>query len=160
MVDDQSVAPSSHARPGLKWTGQLHERFLEVVSRLGGASSKCPSWFSALRWVPAITVGVCLFECRGDAQVGGEVDGRLWPHPLPAEDPVAGTFRLPPQSPMKIGRRRLVLYASPIAEVQARREAQFRSLQPWYGRRRWWWRRELPRKPEGPPSSHGVAEEI
>lgn len=37
---DSSLVLSSDAKPRLKWTLDLHERFIEAVNQLGGAESK------------------------------------------------------------------------------------------------------------------------
>lgn len=37
---DSGLMLSTDAKPRLKWTLDLHERFIEAVNRLGGAQSK------------------------------------------------------------------------------------------------------------------------
>lgn len=38
---DSGLVLSTDAKPRLKWTPDLHERFIEAVNQLGGADSKC-----------------------------------------------------------------------------------------------------------------------
>lgn len=42
---DSGLVLSSDAKPRLKWTLDLHERFIEAVNQLGGAESKHASIF-------------------------------------------------------------------------------------------------------------------
>lgn len=39
---DSGLVLSTDAKPRLKWTSDLHERFVEAVNQLGGADSKFP----------------------------------------------------------------------------------------------------------------------
>lgn len=38
---DSGLVLSTDAKPRLKWTPDLHERFIEAVNQLGGADSEC-----------------------------------------------------------------------------------------------------------------------
>ena len=38
---DSGLVLSTDAKPRLKWTQDLHERFIEAVNQLGGADSEC-----------------------------------------------------------------------------------------------------------------------
>lgn len=38
---DSGLVLSTDAKPRLKWTPELHERFIDAVNQLGGADSKC-----------------------------------------------------------------------------------------------------------------------
>lgn len=38
---DSGLVLSTDAKPRLKWTLDLHERFIEAVNQLGGADSEC-----------------------------------------------------------------------------------------------------------------------
>lgn len=38
---DSGLVLSTDAKPRLKWTPDLHERFIEAVKQLGGADSEC-----------------------------------------------------------------------------------------------------------------------
>lgn len=42
MKNNQSMhfVLSTHAKPRLKWTHQLHQRFIDAINQLGGAESK------------------------------------------------------------------------------------------------------------------------
>lgn len=40
---DTGLVLSTDAKPRLKWTPELHERFIEAVNQLGGADSKYSS---------------------------------------------------------------------------------------------------------------------
>uniref|UniRef100_A0A1D1XUC7 Myb family transcription factor APL n=1 Tax=Anthurium amnicola TaxID=1678845 RepID=A0A1D1XUC7_9ARAE len=56
MVDDQRLLPSSDAKQRLRWTRQLHERFVEAVSRLGGADKATPKSVMQLMGIPGLTL--------------------------------------------------------------------------------------------------------
>lgn len=48
---DSGLVLSTDAKPRLKWTPDLHARFIEAVNQLGGADSKYTYTHSLLVWI-------------------------------------------------------------------------------------------------------------
>uniref|UniRef100_A0A1D1YPH3 Myb family transcription factor APL n=1 Tax=Anthurium amnicola TaxID=1678845 RepID=A0A1D1YPH3_9ARAE len=56
MGDNQRLAVSPNSKPRLKWTRQLHEHFVEAVSRLGGAEKVTPKSVKRMMGIPGLTL--------------------------------------------------------------------------------------------------------
>ncbi|MQM05890.1 hypothetical protein Taro_038705 [Colocasia esculenta] len=56
MADTQRRVPSTQARSRLRWTRQLHERFVEAVSALGGTHKATPKSVKKAMGVPGLTL--------------------------------------------------------------------------------------------------------
>ncbi|GMH08251.1 hypothetical protein Nepgr_010091 [Nepenthes gracilis] len=53
---DSSLVLSTDAKPRLKWTPDLHERFIEAVNLLGGADKATPKTVMKLMGIPGLTL--------------------------------------------------------------------------------------------------------
>ncbi|GAB4851442.1 hypothetical protein Ancab_030844 [Ancistrocladus abbreviatus] len=53
---DSSLVLSTDAKPRLKWTPDLHERFIEAVNQLGGADKATPKTVLKLMGIPGLTL--------------------------------------------------------------------------------------------------------
>ncbi|XP_074306975.1 myb-related protein 1-like isoform X2 [Silene latifolia] len=53
---DSSLVLSTDAKPRLKWTTDLHERFVEAVNQLGGADKATPKTVMKLMGIPGLTL--------------------------------------------------------------------------------------------------------
>lgn len=53
---DTGLVLSTDAKPRLKWTPELHERFIEAVNQLGGADKATPKTVMKLMGIPALTL--------------------------------------------------------------------------------------------------------
>ncbi|KAL6965864.1 hypothetical protein U1Q18_012676 [Sarracenia purpurea var. burkii] len=53
---DSGLVLSTDARPRLKWTPDLHERFIEAVNQLGGADKATPKTVLKLMGIPGLTL--------------------------------------------------------------------------------------------------------
>lgn len=53
---DSSLVLSTDAKPRLKWTPDLHERFVEAVNQLGGADKATPKTVMKLMGIPGLTL--------------------------------------------------------------------------------------------------------
>ncbi|XVF57318.1 hypothetical protein PTKIN_Ptkin06aG0195600 [Pterospermum kingtungense] len=53
---DSGLVLSADAKPRLKWTPDLHERFIEAVNQLGGADKATPKTVMKLMGVPGLTL--------------------------------------------------------------------------------------------------------
>ncbi|KAL8162860.1 hypothetical protein V2J09_014349 [Rumex salicifolius] len=51
-----SLVLSTDAKPRLKWTAELHERFVEAVNQLGGADKATPKTVMKLMGIPGLTL--------------------------------------------------------------------------------------------------------
>jgi hypothetical protein len=75
---------------GLRWTRDLHSRFVLAVSALGGADSEFSSCTILLRLCSALVLTtIAAFPwhyCRGDAQVRAEGNGRAGAHAAPHQE--------------------------------------------------------------------------
>ncbi|KAF6147724.1 hypothetical protein GIB67_006697 [Kingdonia uniflora] len=54
--EDTGLVLSTDAKPRLKWTAELHERFLEAVIQLGGADKATPKTVMKLMAIPGLTL--------------------------------------------------------------------------------------------------------
>ncbi|XP_050364148.1 myb-related protein 2 [Argentina anserina] len=54
--EDSALVLSTDAKPRLKWTPDLHERFIEAVSQLGGADKATPKTVMKLMGIPGLTL--------------------------------------------------------------------------------------------------------
>ncbi|XP_068660045.1 myb-related protein 2-like [Aristolochia californica] len=53
---DTGLVLSTDAKPRLKWTQELHERFIEAVNQLGGADKATPKTVMRLMGIPGLTL--------------------------------------------------------------------------------------------------------
>ncbi|KAI4363913.1 hypothetical protein MLD38_020074 [Melastoma candidum] len=53
---DSGLVLSTDAKPRLKWTSDLHERFVEAVNQLGGAEKATPKTVMKLMGIPGLTL--------------------------------------------------------------------------------------------------------
>ncbi|KAK8508772.1 hypothetical protein V6N12_034876 [Hibiscus sabdariffa] len=53
---DTGLVLSTDAKPRLKWTADLHERFIEAVNQLGGADKATPKTVMKLMGIPGLTL--------------------------------------------------------------------------------------------------------
>ncbi|MCL7025371.1 hypothetical protein MKW94_008015 [Papaver nudicaule] len=53
---DAGLVLSTDAKPRLKWTPELHQRFIEAVNQLGGADKATPKTIMKLMGVPGLTL--------------------------------------------------------------------------------------------------------
>ncbi|XP_058078184.1 myb-related protein 2-like isoform X2 [Magnolia sinica] len=53
---DTGLVLSTDAKPRLKWTPELHERFIEAVNQLGGADKATPKSVMRLMGIPGLTL--------------------------------------------------------------------------------------------------------
>ncbi|XP_044498320.1 myb-related protein 2-like isoform X2 [Mangifera indica] len=53
---DSGLVLSTDAKPRLKWTTDLHERFIEAVNQLGGADKATPKTVMKLMGIPGLTL--------------------------------------------------------------------------------------------------------
>ncbi|XP_020597687.1 myb-related protein 2-like [Phalaenopsis equestris] len=53
---DSGLVLSTDAKPRLKWTPELHERFVETVNQLGGADKATPKTVMRLMGIPGLTL--------------------------------------------------------------------------------------------------------
>ncbi|KAF8403997.1 hypothetical protein HHK36_012107 [Tetracentron sinense] len=55
-LGDTGLVLSTDAKPRLKWTPELHERFIEAVNQLGGADKATPKTVMKLMGIPGLTL--------------------------------------------------------------------------------------------------------
>ncbi|OVA16488.1 SANT/Myb domain [Macleaya cordata] len=55
-IADTGLVLSTDAKPRLKWTPELHQRFIEAVNQLGGADKATPKTIMKLMGVPGLTL--------------------------------------------------------------------------------------------------------
>lgn len=55
-TSDSGLVLSTDAKPRLKWTPDLHERFIEAVNQLGGADKATPKTVLKLMGIPGLTL--------------------------------------------------------------------------------------------------------
>ncbi|OVA09822.1 SANT/Myb domain [Macleaya cordata] len=53
---DMDLILSSEAKPRLKWTAELHRRFVEAVIQLGGAEKATPKSLMRVMCIPGLTL--------------------------------------------------------------------------------------------------------
>ncbi|CAL9108897.1 unnamed protein product [Musa acuminata var. zebrina] len=54
--EESGLVLSTDAKPRLKWTSELHERFIEAVNQLGGADKATPKTVMRLMGIPGLTL--------------------------------------------------------------------------------------------------------
>ncbi|XP_020681240.1 myb-related protein 2 [Dendrobium catenatum] len=55
-LGDSGLVLSTDAKPRLKWTPELHERFIEAVNQLGGADKATPKTVMRIMGIPGLTL--------------------------------------------------------------------------------------------------------
>lgn len=88
---DSGLVLTTDPKPRLRWTVELHERFVDAVTQLGGPDSTYPN--SLTNFSPPCRL--CFFVlpqflCRGHSQDDHESHGRQGPHSLPSQEPPPG----------------------------------------------------------------------
>jgi len=91
------------SKPRLKWTQQLHQRFVDAVTQLGGADSESqlfdarnlPQYHIALLFI--VSCSRLFFLCfllfmnyRSNPKISDASHGDSWDNSLPFEEPFAG----------------------------------------------------------------------
>ncbi|XP_042400645.1 myb-related protein 2-like isoform X1 [Zingiber officinale] len=56
IPDESGLVLSTDAKPRLKWTPELHDKFLEAVNQLGGADKATPKAVMRLMGIPGLTL--------------------------------------------------------------------------------------------------------
>ncbi|RWV81330.1 hypothetical protein GW17_00057261 [Ensete ventricosum] len=56
IPEESGLVLSTDAKPRLKWTPELHERFIEAVDQLGGADKATPKSVMRLMGIPGLTL--------------------------------------------------------------------------------------------------------
>ncbi|XP_074565869.1 myb-related protein 2-like isoform X2 [Curcuma longa] len=56
IPDESGLVLSTDAKPRLKWTPELHDRFIEAVNQLGGADKATPKAVMRLMGIPGLTL--------------------------------------------------------------------------------------------------------
>ncbi|KAG6426269.1 hypothetical protein SASPL_110490 [Salvia splendens] len=88
---DMNLVLSSDAKPRLKWTPQLHRRFVDAVKQLGGPESQyhtCP-------FLQPYNLMSNNFVCRGHSQILDEGHGHSRIDSLPPQEPFTGKYFIP-----------------------------------------------------------------
>ena len=92
---DSGLVLSTDAKPRLKWTPDLHARFIEAVNQLGGADSEYthPPLDKQVLWnieFEFTNAKYNLFYCRGNSKNGYETHGDSGAYLISSEEPSAG----------------------------------------------------------------------
>lgn len=56
QTQDMSLVLSTDAKPRLKWTPELHQRFVEAITQLGGADKATPKTLMRMIGIPGLTL--------------------------------------------------------------------------------------------------------
>ncbi|KAG6429718.1 hypothetical protein SASPL_107771 [Salvia splendens] len=87
---DMNLVLSSDAKPRLKWTPQLHRRFVDAVKQLGGPESQ----YHASPFLQSFSLMSNNFICRGYSQILDEGHGHSRIDSLPPQEPFTGKYFL------------------------------------------------------------------
>ncbi|KAK6931246.1 MYB-CC type transcription factor, LHEQLE-containing domain [Dillenia turbinata] len=60
QIQDMSLVLSTDAKPRLKWTPELHQRFVEAVNQLGGPEKATPKTLKRLMGIQGLTLNIDL----------------------------------------------------------------------------------------------------
>lgn len=56
QTQDMNLVLSTDAKPRLKWTPDLHQRFVDAVNQLGGADKATPKGLMRVMGIPGLTL--------------------------------------------------------------------------------------------------------
>lgn len=79
-------------KPRLRWTAELHDRFVDAVRQLGGPDSRLTALLPLLCYMNKHHYKHNWFVCRGDAENHHESYGRQGPHSLSPQEPSPSTI--------------------------------------------------------------------
>ncbi|KAG6481258.1 hypothetical protein ZIOFF_057854 [Zingiber officinale] len=73
IPDESGLVLSTDAKPRLKWTPELHDKFIEAVNQLGGADKATPKAVMRLMGIPGLT----LYHLKSHLQVQRHLQFRI-----------------------------------------------------------------------------------
>ena len=101
--DSGGLVLTTDPKPRLRWTAELHDRFVDAVAQLGGPDSTysiedmmLPFVYFVGNFIGILIALICflaLFSrmCRGNSKDYHEGYGSQGPHPLPSQESPAST---------------------------------------------------------------------
>jgi hypothetical protein len=90
---DSGLVLTTDPKPRLRWTVELHERFVDAVAQLGGPDSAFPFLAAPCNGFHELVLDACVCSCcRGDAQDHHEGYGSEGAYSLPSQEPPPGVY--------------------------------------------------------------------